>query len=192
MDRRFSRAVLVPVLVLVCVGMSLACKSKPSAERPVTEPPSFATPVTPAEPVDEGNGFRQAEPIGETVVETSASMAEKLNARGVLKPIHYDFDKYDLKSESIRTLGENAARIKDHSQFDVRVEGHCDERGTLEYNLALGEKRARAARDYLISLGVPARRLSIISYGKERPLNNGHNERAWAQNRRSAFIFLAE
>ena len=189
MDRRFSRAVLVPVFVLVCLGMSLGCKSKPSAERPVTEPPSFATP---AEPVDERTGFRQAEPIGETVVETSASMAEKLNARGVLKLIHYDFDKYDLKPESIRTLGENAARIKEHSQFDVRVEGHCDERGTLEYNLALGEKRARAARDYLISLGVPARRLSIISYGKERPLKNAHNERAWAKNRRSAFIFLAE
>ena len=74
----------------------------------------------------------------------------------------------------------------------MRIEGHCDERGTVEYNLALGEKRARAARDYLVSLGTPASRLGIISYGKERPVDPGHSESAWAENRRAEFMFLAE
>src|SRR5207249_118388 len=110
---------------------------------------------------------------------------EKLNTQGVLKTIHFDFDKYDISSDAIRTLGDNASTIKQYPQFKLRIEGHCDERGTVEYNLALGEKRARAARDYLVSLGTPAQKLRIISYGKERPVDPGHYEEAWAMNRRA-------
>jgi peptidoglycan-associated lipoprotein len=142
--------------------------------------------------VDETAGFKEAQPVAEPVRESASSLAEKLNAQGVLKRVHFDFDKYDLTPDAIRTLGDDASAIKQYPQFKVRIEGHCDERGTVEYNLALGEKRARAARDYLASLGTPAQRLSIVSFGKERPLDPGHNEEAWALNRRAEFIFLAE
>ncbi len=184
-------------VALLILGASLvlavpACKSAPPAEAPVTEAPSFQSQAKPAEKVEETTGFKESQPEAEAVKESSSSLAEKLNAQGVLKRIHFDFDKYDLRADAIRTLGDDASTMKQYAQFRVRIEGHCDERGTVEYNLALGEKRARATRDYLVSLGTPAQRLRIISYGKERPIEPGHNEEAWAANRRAELVFLAE
>jgi peptidoglycan-associated lipoprotein len=180
------------LLAFVGFGLMLACKSAPPAEPPVTAPPSFEATPKAAEKVDEPGGFKEAEPKVDTIKESPSSLAEKLNAQGLLKKIYFEFDKYDLRPDATRTLGDNAAFIKENAQFKVRIEGHCDERGTVEYNLALADKRARAARDYLVSLGIPTRRLSIISYGKERPSNPGHNETAWGENRRDEFLFLAE
>jgi len=194
MGHGVSRCLTLVVLALSLASTVAACKSAPPAEAPVTAPPEFgsAPAPKPAEKVDESAGFKEAQPQTEPVKESASSLAEKLNAQGVLKRVHFDFDKYDLRPDAIRTLGDNAAAIKQYPQFKLRIEGHCDERGTVEYNLALGEKRARAARDYLVSLGTPAHRLSIVSFGKERPLDPGHNESAWAQNRRDEFIFLAD
>src|SRR6266704_3156259 len=193
MGHGVSRCLMLLVLPLSLAFTVAACKSAPPAEAPVTTPPAFESGKAPkAEKVDEPTGFKPAETQSEPVNESASSLAEKLNAQGVLKTIHFDFDKYDLRPDAIRTLGDNAATIKRYPQFKLRIEGHCDERGTVEYNLALGEKRARAARDYLVSLGTPARGLRIISFGKERPQDPGHNESAWAQNRRDEFIFLAE
>jgi len=192
MAQRYPRSLLVSSMALAVLVLALACKSAPTAEAPVTTPPAFESKPQPAEKVAETSGFKEAQPAAETLQESPSSLAEKLNTQGILKPIHFDFDKYDLRQDAIRTLGDNAAGIKQYSQFKVRIEGNCDERGTVEYNLALGEKRARAGRDYLVSLGIPARRLGIISYGKERPLDPGHNEQAWARNRRDDFVFLAE
>ena len=190
MDLGRSRAFRVPVLVLACLTLATACKSKPTSEAPVTEPPVFEKPK-PAEPVDD-SGFKDAAPVQEPVRETAASLADRLNAQRILKPIYFEFDKYDLRPDAIGTLTDGAARIKENASLKIRIEGHCDERGTVEYNLALGEKRARAARDYLVSLGVPAARLRIISYGKERPADSGHSESAWAKNRRDEFLFAAD
>jgi len=194
MARGVCRNLALPVLTLFLASAIAACKSAPVAEAPVTTPPAFESgPATqPAEKVDETAGFKEADTSAEPVRESASSLAEKLNAQGVLKRIHFDFDKYELRTDAIRTLGDDAAAIKQYPQFKVRIEGHCDERGTVEYNLALGEKRARAARDYLVSLGTPAQRLSIVSFGKEKALDSGHNEEAWALNRRAEFIFLAE
>ncbi len=194
MDRSFSRWLVLQVFVLIGLGLALGCKSAPKAEAPQTHPPTIESKPQPAERVDETAGFKQVEPADEGIVEEvdTATLVETLNAQGILETVHFDFDKYDLTSQAIRVLGENAAGIKAHPDFRVRVEGHCDERGTVEYNLALGEKRARSARDYLASLGVPAHRLTIISYGKERPRDPRHNETAWSMNRRDDFIFLAE
>lgn len=189
---RSWRTLPVPTLVLLAVVLGLACKSAPKAEAPVTQPPAFESKPQPAEKVDETAGFKEVQPQSETVTESPSSLAEKLNTQGVLRPVFFDFDKYDLRPEATKTLADDAARIKEYAQFKVRVEGHCDERGTVEYNLALGEKRARSSRDYLTSLGVPAARLTIISFGKERPADPGHNESAWAKNRRAEFIFLAK
>ncbi len=194
MGQGVSRCLTLLILAVSMVVMVAACKSAPPAEAPVTAPPTFEAgkSAKPAEKVEENTGFKAAEPQSEAVKESASSLAEKLNAQGVLKRVHFDFDKYDLRPEAIRTLGDNAASMKQYPQFKVRIEGHCDERGTVEYNLALGEKRARASRDYLVSLGTPPGRLSIVSFGKERPLDPGHNESAWAQNRRDEFTFVAE
>ncbi len=104
-----------------------------------------------------------------------------------LKTIYFDFDKYNLRDDAKATLEADARILMDNPKSRVVIEGHCDERGTTEYNLALGEKRAAATRDYLIRLGVDAGQLSIISYGEERPVAMGHDEDSWSQNRRSQF-----
>lgn len=101
--------------------------------------------------------------------------------------IHFAFDSYDLSSEARETLRKKAELLQKMSDLQMVIEGHCDERGTAEYNLALGERRARAAYEFLVLLGVDADRLSIISYGEERPLVEGSNEEAWAKNRRAEF-----
>lgn len=104
-----------------------------------------------------------------------------------LKTIYFDFDKYNLRDDAKRTLEGNARLLMENSKTRIVIEGHCDERGTNEYNLALGEKRASAARDYLVRLGVDAAQISVISYGEERPVSMGHDEEAWAENRRGEF-----
>jgi peptidoglycan-associated lipoprotein len=104
-----------------------------------------------------------------------------------LKTIYFDFDKYNLRDDAKRTLEGNAKVLMANPRARIVIEGHCDERGTTEYNLALGERRASTARDYLIRLGVAASQISIISYGEERPVSLGHDEDSWATNRRGEF-----
>jgi peptidoglycan-associated lipoprotein len=101
--------------------------------------------------------------------------------------VRFNYDEATLSDEARATLDKHAQWIQAHPTLHIRVEGHCDERGTVEYNLALGDKRAQAARDYLVSRGVPASRLAAVSYGKERPLDTGHNEASFARNRRAHF-----
>jgi peptidoglycan-associated lipoprotein len=108
----------------------------------------------------------------------------------LLKDIHFDFDKYDLRPDDALILRENAALLMKHPTVKIQIEGHCDERGTVEYNLALGERRANNAKKYLVSLGVSEDHISTISYGKEKPLDPGHNEEAWAKNRRDHLVIL--
>ena len=110
----------------------------------------------------------------------------------LLKEIHFDFDKYDIRPGDAEILKENAALLMKNSSVKIQIEGHCDERGSVEYNLALGERRANSAKKYLSSLGITGNRISTISYGKEKPLDPGHNEEAWAKNRRDHFIILSK
>ena len=110
----------------------------------------------------------------------------------LLKDIHFNFDKYDIRPGDAEILKGNAALLMKHPTVKIQIEGHCDERGTIEYNLALGERRANSAKGYLVSLGMPADRISTISYGKEKPLDPGHNEEAWAKNRRDHFIIFSK
>jgi len=111
---------------------------------------------------------------------------------GPLKDIHYAFDSSELDEPSRVTLRDNGNWLKDHTTAKVEVEGHCDERGTVEYNLALGAKRARAAKDYLVTLGVASDHLTTISYGEELPLCHEHTEDCWQRNRRAHFVVLGE
>jgi peptidoglycan-associated lipoprotein len=110
----------------------------------------------------------------------------------MLKDIHFDFDKYDIRPADASILKENAELLKKYPKVKIQIEGHCDERGTNEYNLALGERRATSTKKYLISLGISSDRISTISYGEERPLDPGHNEEAWAKNRRAHTIITAK
>lgn len=110
----------------------------------------------------------------------------------LLKDIHFDFDKYDIRSGDAEILKENAAILMKHPTLKIQIEGHCDERGTSEYNLALGERRANSAKKYLVSLGMRADQISTISYGEEKPLDPGHNEEAWGKNRRAHTVILSK
>jgi peptidoglycan-associated lipoprotein len=109
----------------------------------------------------------------------------------LLKDVNFEFDRYDLTSTARSVLAENAAVLSAHPNLKVQIEGHCDERGTSEYNLALGEKRAMSTKMYLIKLGVGSDMLSTISYGEEMPLDPRSNEEAWAKNRRAHFVILS-
>jgi peptidoglycan-associated lipoprotein len=100
----------------------------------------------------------------------------------------FDYDSYTLNDAGRATLDADAKVLRDHASANITIEGHCDERGTTEYNQALGERRAQSARDYLTAAGIAAARLNVVSYGKERPFDMGHDEAAWAQNRRAQFV----
>lgn len=110
----------------------------------------------------------------------------------LLKDCHFEFDRYDITPGARKILAENAKILKEMPKSRIQIEGHCDERGTKEYNLALGERRAASVKNYLISLGVPDENLSTISYGEEMPIDNRSNEEAWEKNRRAHFIILSK
>ncbi|MBU0713113.1 peptidoglycan-associated lipoprotein Pal [bacterium] len=104
------------------------------------------------------------------------------------RDIYFDYDRYELKSETIEILSEHARQLKENQNVKVLIEGHCDEWGTIEYNLALGERRSNSVKSFLVKYGISPDRLSTISYGKERPLDPEHNASAWAKNRRAALV----
>lgn len=136
----------------------------------------------------------QADPSADSAAATENELLQSVNDAGKipddLGSVHFDFDSYLLSVKARETLVENAEVLTEGPQIKVRIAGHCDERGSDEYNLALSEQRARSAMNYLIGLGVAAERLSVIGYGKERPLAKGHDEESWAQNRRDDFELI--
>ncbi len=137
------------------------------------------------EPLDFGPDVKPVE--NESAMGEDFAVSDASGEGGPLADIHFDFDRASLTDEGRATLEKHALWLQNHRETKVTVEGHCDERGTVEYNLALGEKRAQAARDYLVSLGVSAARLRTVSYGKERALDPASSEAAWARNRRAHF-----
>lgn len=133
-----------------------------------------------------GTGGTQSQ--GQTTTSGPRPGTEEDLVANVGDRVFFDFDKSDLKPEARRTIERWSSWLKQYPNVTVTIEGHCDERGTREYNLALGERRANAAKNFLTSLGVDARRVSTISYGKERPAVVGSNEAAWSQNRRAVMV----
>jgi peptidoglycan-associated lipoprotein len=130
------------------------------------------------------------EPVRDDPI-SSASL-DDLNKNSPLKPVFFALDSDELSPAAQQTLNENAALLKKYSTWTVTIEGHCDERGTAEYNLALGERRAVNARAYLMSLGIGADRLRTVSYGKEFPFDPAHSEEAFSKNRRAHFVITAK
>jgi peptidoglycan-associated lipoprotein len=188
------RGVLIAIVAAAITAAACGRKKAPIA-RPTAPPPptSAATtpsrPPTPPEPVPEPTVV-PAEPVRDEAV-SSASL-DDLNRSSPLRPVFFDLDSSDLTAEGQRILDANASLLKRNATWTVTIEGHCDERGTAEYNLALGERRALSARAYLISLGLPADRLRTVSYGKEFPFDPGHDEAAYGKNRRAHFVITAK
>jgi len=123
-------------------------------------------------------------------IDEEKAWMERRAAKFEAESIYFDFDKSFIKLEYRPILNEKAAFLKDYPEMRVRIEGNCDERGTNEYNLALGERRANSAKNFLVSWGIAADRIEIISYGEERPRGFGHNEDSWSQNRRDDFVLI--
>jgi len=134
-----------------------------------------------------GSGGTAAPAPAPATAATARPAVKDFAAVPELKDIFFDFDKYDIRPADAKTLDANAQWLKSNDNL-VLIEGHCDERGTNEYNLALGERRAKSTMNYLVSQGVQANRITIISYGEERPQCTEHNEACWAKNRRSHFL----
>lgn len=185
---------LTAILVLALVfsfGCSCMKKAKKVDTKPVvqpsqtpTPPPPPPAPTPPTEPVPQPPPPPPpAPPVEEKPTPVPAPPPEPPKAME-FAPIHFAFDKADLTPESIEILNKNVAVLKANPDLKVVVEGNCDERGTVEYNQALGERRAKAAQEYYISAGIDKSRISIISYGEERPIDPAQTEEAWAKNRR--------
>jgi len=129
-------------------------------------------------------------PIAQEPVVKDETLTDSAMAAEPFETIYFDLDSYVLRQDARDALDKNAQWLLKQATATVRLEGNCDERGSDEYNLALGEKRAKAAKSYLVTLGVPADRLVTISYGKEKPVDPGHNDAAWAKNRRVDFVIV--
>jgi peptidoglycan-associated lipoprotein len=189
---------------LLVTGVLLAgCAKRPATTQAAAPAPTGAAattsgmpPTTAAQPGMSGGGTAgpataapPASGMGPATAAPAARPAPKeFVAVADLKDVHFDFDKYDIRPPDAKVLDGNAGWLKSNPNHLVLIEGHCDERGTNEYNLALGERRAKSTMNYLVSQGVQASRITIISYGEERPSCTQKNEECWAKNRRAHFL----
>jgi peptidoglycan-associated lipoprotein len=184
--------------VVLCCGAFLAggCAKKQmvkGGEEPIPSAtkPAETAPAKPAQPEGAGRELPKEAATTPAVKEEPLKEPVQAVAEAPLEKVYFDFDSYVLSSAARDTLNKNAEYLlKKSVSVKIQIEGHCDERGADEYNLALGEKRAKAALNYLVTLGVPAARLSFISYGKEKPADPGHDEAAWSKNRRDEFAIV--
>ena len=192
--RTITRRFALPV-ALVGILASAACGGNPPpASRPAPPPPPPPTappPVAAPEPAP----VRDPIPVPPEPVREEDSLATRslddLNRESPLVPVFYAYDSAELDPDSQGDLERNGELLGQYSSWVITIEGHCDERGTAEYNLALGERRALVARDYLITLGISGDRLRTVSYGKEFPFDPGHDDEAWQRNRRAHFVITA-
>ena len=181
---------------LLCIGLLLVgaagCgKGQPPVARPTPPaPPPASTATRPADPPAPMREPIPPEPLPADNV--SGRSLDDLNRDSPLQPIFFDLDSSEVSEAGRGILQVSAAVLKKNPSWVVTIEGHCDERGTAEYNLALGERRAVSVRTYLVSLGIDANRLRTISYGSEFPFDPAHVESAWSRNRRAHFVITAK
>ncbi len=171
--RRTPRIALAALAGLAIVlALATGCASRKKVSTTQIEPP-------PPPPVEQKT---------ETPPPPPAQEPTQPEAQASLQDAFFDFDDFSLRQDAKSALDNNARYLEKNGSASIIIEGHCDERGSVEYNLALGEKRAKSAKDYLVSYGIPGNRITTISYGKERPFSQGHDESAWSQNRRAHFV----
>lgn len=184
MKRRFNLLLLVSTCAILSLTLSVGCKKRGP------KPDAAATPVTSME--------QEPTPVPSSEESTTSRITEEEMRRRkiesekqeVLQDIYFDFDRWMLSMKARAVLSSVGDWMLKNPNIKLLIEGHCDERGSVEYNLALGQKRANAAKDYLVDYGISGGRLSTISYGEERPLDAGHDEAAWVKNRRAHFVLI--
>jgi len=169
----------VTLVALILTFLFVGC-AKEEPPPPVAEPPP-----RPAAPPPPPPAPAPTPPPGPSI--SQQAFQEFQN-----QDIYFDFDKYDLRTDARGTVDRKVSFLNQYNSVRVQIEGNCDERGTAEYNMALGERRANAAKQYLTTAGISAGRLTTISYGKDRPIDPGHNEAAWAKNRRDHFVITGQ
>jgi len=191
------QTILIPLVALVLVA---GCATK---KPPVSAPTTQVPPPAPFPGANQSGGTTTPAdrppappPVPDTGAVTSDPLADKspedINSNSPLKPVFFAFDSDELDDVARQALNDNAQVLKKYSTWVIAIEGHCDERGTAEYNLALGDRRALAAKNFLLSLGLSAARIKTVSYGKEFPFDPGHTEASWAKNRRAQFMVTAK
>jgi peptidoglycan-associated lipoprotein len=187
------RNTTIVVAVTLALAVTAACGKKKVATGPQPPPAEEAPVVTPNPPaptVRVEDRTPVAQPLADESI-TNKSL-DDLNRDSPLKPVFFPLDSAELDETGRAIAQANAGVLKKYSAWGITIEGHCDERGTAEYNLALGERRAVAVKTYLSSLGVSPDRIRTVSYGKEFPFDMGHNEDAWAKNRRGHFVITSK
>lgn len=183
MKKSYVGLLVVLVIFLAFVVTGCAKKAEPANVEEVKPPLAAPAPTpSPAPGSSEGAVAVQAQAPIPNIDDAIKALQEN--------NVYFDFDNYDLRPEAQETLNQDATFLKANPSITIQISGNCDERGTVEYNLALGERRAKAAQDYLVSLGITNERISVISYGKEKPIDPGHDEEAWAKNRNDQFVIM--
>ena len=197
---KISRQWMLVALAAAISVASAACAKKKvatAAPAPPTVAPAPSAPQTSAPPPTPSRPARQqaaSTPVPRVPNAATKARIEELLAR--IEDAYFDYDKHDLRPDAITALQADSSELrdilKDYPTYKLTIEGYCDERGSEEYNLALGDERARAARNYLTQVGIPESQLSLISYGKERPVCQDHNEACWQRNRRIHIVAMAQ
>jgi peptidoglycan-associated lipoprotein len=177
----FVLAVFLFFLFISCSKKSTKVDTSPQGSVPqvTVQEPEESQKASPEGAALEGNQIQE-----ESVTDSRPPLEFEL--------IYFDYDMYNIRSDMLEKLAQNAKILQSYPQAKIRIEGHCDERGTIDYNLALGERRAYSVKNYLTNYGIDPDRIRTISYGKERPAIPGHSESAWAKNRRTVFVITAQ
>ena len=182
-----KRAIPLSLALLLVLAAAASCAKKKPVTAPVADLEVAAAPVAPAAPAPAPAAAPASDDPWSGDLESVNRYARE---QGLLGDVYFEYDRADLKAEARDRLAANGRFLQRHPQFVVRVEGHADERGTNDYNLALGQNRAGTARQYVGSLGVGDDRLQVVSFGKERPVCTQPSEDCWWQNRRAAFVIV--
>ncbi|MBI2520545.1 MAG: peptidoglycan-associated lipoprotein Pal [Bdellovibrio sp.] len=173
-----KRTLKLSILLALCLGFSISCSSTKEKKAEVAPTTTTEAPVT----LESPNGDLALEVNGDS----------DSNRAGALQTVYFDYNSAALREDTKTALKANADFLKTNSAVELQIEGHCDERGSVQYNIALGENRAKSVKSYLTALGIAGKRLSTISFGKERPVAFGHDETAWSKNRRANFVVTAK
>jgi peptidoglycan-associated lipoprotein len=190
-----QRRLVLVIVAIALAGAGACAKKKAPVARPTMPPPPAASSTTGTRPPSPPEPVREPEPIPAEPIASdplSATDIDTINRNSPFTPVFYAFDQAEIDTTGQQALNGNAALMKKYPTWIITIEGHSDERGTAEYNLALGERRAMAARNYLVSLGIPAERLRTVTYGKEFPFEPGHDEGSWSKNRRAHFVVTSK
>ena len=189
---RRATALLLPLVVMIAFAAGCGGKKRPPAvttDAGRTSAPARPSPTPPAWPDVPVDAGPDVQPMSDDAARAEDfSVNDASGEGGPLADVYFEYDQARLSDEARAVLEKHALWLQNHRSARAAIEGHCDERGTTDYNLALGEQRARATRDYLVSLGVAGDRLTTVSYGKERPLDPASHEAAWSKNRRAHFL----